>query len=84
MMFLSLDGLDTLVIANWAKLSCLRLEAPSLLLAVIIVLITSCLITPPCYELSMKERGEKYMGSDKVSQGEKREGVSNVYCRSQS
>ena len=46
------DGLDTLVIANWAKLSCVRLETSSLLLAVIIVLITSCLITPPCYELS--------------------------------
>jgi len=39
--------------------SCIRLEASSLLLAVIIALITSCLITPPCYELSIKERGEK-------------------------
>ena len=74
MMFLSLDGLDTLVIANWAKLSCLRLEAPSLLLAVIIVLITSCLITPPCYELSMKERGENIIDVIKFLRREKRRG----------
>jgi len=41
------------------ELSYIWLEASSLLLAVIIALITSCLITSPCYELSIKERGEK-------------------------
>jgi len=41
------------------ELLCIQLEASSLLPAVMIALITSCLITPPCCELSMKERGEK-------------------------
>ena len=43
---------------NLDELSCIQLEASSLLLAVIILLITWCLITPPCYELGVKERGE--------------------------
>ena len=38
------------------ELSCIQRAVSSLLLAVIIALITSCLVTPPCYELSMKER----------------------------
>jgi len=45
------------------ELLCIQLEVSSLLLAVIIALIKSCLITPPCYELSMKERGEDYLSN---------------------
>ena len=68
------DVLDALVSANWTNCRVIRLEASSLLLAVIIVLITSCLITPPCYELSMKERGENIIDVIKFLRREKRRG----------